>query len=136
MTNSNEPQGDPGRSSALAKKDEADLAQTEQGHQDLAPPAEASNGKRAIEVAARGKLEAVTERSKQLVQKARSDTKPTLSSVEQTLRQPTTGAAMAGAIVAMAASTFGVAPAVLGGAAGYVVYRQLRHRQAEGESTA
>jgi len=49
----------------------------------------------------------------------------------EALKQPTSGAAIAGAAVVGAGVLFGLAPAAVGAAAGYVVYRILKKQQQE-----
>jgi ElaB/YqjD/DUF883 family membrane-anchored ribosome-binding protein len=52
------------------------------------------------------------------------------------IKQPTTGAAIAGAVGIAAAVAFGAVEAVLGGAAVYAAYRLLRRRKEHKESAA
>lgn len=47
----------------------------------------------------------------------------------ETIKKPTTVAAIAGAVVVASAVTFGVLETAVGGAAAYVAYRLLRRRQ-------
>lgn len=68
--------------------------------------------------------------SKAAIERATEATRSTL------IEQPTTGAAIAGAVAVAAAVAFGAVETVLGGAAVYAAYRLLRRRKEHKESAA
>lgn len=68
--------------------------------------------------------------SKAAIERATEATRATL------IKQPTTGAAIAGAVAIAAAAAFGAVETVLGGAAVYAAYRLLRRRREHKESAA
>lgn len=68
--------------------------------------------------------------SKAAIERATEATKSTL------IKQPSTGAAIAGAVAVAAAAMFGAVETVIGGAAAYAAYRLLRRHKERKESAA
>lgn len=97
----------------------------------------AETGKQALDhFVARGKhaMDSFTGRSQRHAQTDGSEPKPALDRLQETMREPTTGAAVAGAAVVGAMGIFGIAPTLLGATTGYVIYRSLRERNSQRES--
>lgn len=91
---------------------------------------EPSHGLRETARELAGDSKAAIEAAEAAIERATEATRSTL------IKQPSTGAAIAGAVGVTAAVAFGAVEAVLGGAVAYAAYRLLRRRKEHRERAA
>ena len=99
------------------------------------PPRPESNGHSSpLAKSAHAEAEKLADAGKRSFHRAEQRFEKLEHEVRDEIREPTTGAALAGAAVVGASLIFGLPQAALGATAGYVVYRMLKKRRGSGSA--